>query len=248
MRRAPTRAEELERLYQNARGQKESIKSPEEKMDGHRKLTIDGFMDLLYAFFNKSNMLIDSSTITSPQDSNKFIFTEVYPDTFDKETPIHNVVTFEISKREPAYLNSKAVDGDGARRFMPRKLGSEMAISGHNVEYNEQYYDNEITFTVWSEKSSDARRIARFIENYMIRNYHTIRQHVGLMHYKGRGRTIMSSDYGPKRLFGIPMTYLIRTEEPGYCIKESILSAEVQAYLATISEMDAHTDFLQSLK
>ena len=69
---------------------------------------------------------------------------------------------------------------------------------------------------MFSEKAEDARKISSVLENFFTKYYHLLRMHVGHLVYEGRGQTIMTEAFGNKRVFGIPLLFRVRTDEPGF--------------------------------
>lgn len=100
-------------------------------------------------------------------------------------------------------------------------------MDGGLVDYYLSTYDNEVQFTIWSQKAEDAYRLSSMLENFFIKYYNIFRVYIGANHYVGRKATIVSSDYGSKRLFGVPIVYLFRTEEPSFIRQSEIVSIDV---------------------
>lgn len=214
----------VEALLNNATATRREIIPIDDFVKVNKKLTLDSFITLLYSIFSNKDMLAKpeySDTINR----NKFIFTSMVPD-YPNETIINNVVTYETVCRQPASFDSKLVDGK-TTQYRPRYLyeiedvhTNQMTIAYVNT------YENEVKFIVWSEKMEDATRIAATIENFFVKYYQPLRAHLATYFYKGRSQTIVSSDYGKKRLFGIPLTYVFRTEEMGYLRQDEIINID----------------------
>ena len=215
----------VDHLLKASRDQNRNIKTVEEFIKEGQRLTIDNFFKLLYSMFDKHGMLLNDVEASAPlSNKNKFFFSEAYPDS-DKVVT-NNVVTFQLTSRTPAVLESKIINSS-TNQYRPRYVCEveDSAKDDIYVIYSNDY-DNEVTFTCWSEKASDARRMATFLENFFTKYYLQLRTHLGPFHYKGRSTPIVSSDYGDKRLFGIPMKYSIRTEEIGALRQSEIVKID----------------------
>ena len=227
----------LSELLKTARNGRIRLESMDEAIAATKKLTVDNFFKLLYSLFNNSNMLMDPSEYGDVVNRNKFAFTEIYPD-YPNGTFPNLVLTYEIFKRGPA-VNSTKVIGESITQVRPTYMFevNDITTNDLTVVYS-QKYETEIKFTCWSEKSSDANRLASTIENFFIKNYHVLRKYIDTYQYKGRGQVILSSDYGNKRLFGVPLVYCIRTDEIGYIRQSEITSIDVDCEIVTSSELE----------
>ena len=216
----------LDRLHKMSVDNSFTVTSPDEVLKNYRKLTIDKFIVFLYSLLRNNEMILeDPQKGIGPKDRNKFSFTEIYPD-YGDITNTHNNVTFEIWSRAPATLKATAVSANSTKWNKPRILFEKKMSDGDTYEFKEFIYENILKFTVWSEKADDARRLATSLENFFADNYHLLRMHVGGLYYEGRSQTILSSDFGTKRLFGIPLVYKVITEEPGYTRRGNIVSID----------------------
>ena len=217
--------------------------TPDEFIKYHKKLTLDNFLFTLYSIFDALEM-ISKPEYGELANRNKFIYTGMVPD-YPNETIIDNVVTFEITGRAPAVFDTKAVPGK-TTQHKPRYLFEidDININQKIAIYN-MSYDNEVKFTVWSEKMEDAMRIASFLENFFVKYNKPLGKHVGQCFYRGRLQTIVSSDYGKKRLFGIPLVYFIRTDELCYFKEDEIISIDE---IVEVAHSSAALEELFSLK
>lgn len=220
----------LEDLYREARTTRLSTTSLEDYYKTHRKFTIDNFLEFLYSLFKNEGLLIDSQSSTGVDTADKFVFTEIYPDQPD-DTPVKNIVTYEVVKREHTSYSSSAIGTKETVRYRPIPLGLVEDADGRLAVVVENHYTNIIRLTVWSEKAADARRIASAIENFFTVNYYVIRMHVGHLLYEGRTQTLMSDDYGNRRLYGIPLLFNVRTEEPGFIKQDDIVSIDTYGHV-----------------
>lgn len=219
-------------LVDASSGSKRTLLSLDEHIRQAKKLNIDSFLSLLYSIFNKNKMLLEEPS-DKPIDRNKFFYTEINPD-YPHDTITNNVVTYEIHSRSPAVNDSRTIGK--VTSYRPRYLYEidDIKTNERAAVYSLEY-DNEIRFTCWSEKAEDARRIASMLENFFVKNYAPIKRYVGHFLYKGRSPTIMSSDFGNKRLFGIPLIYSLRTVELGYIKQSEIVSIDALVELASSS-------------
>lgn len=192
----------------------------------YRKLTIDNFLTLLYSLFKTEGLLLDDEDPLSPNSRDKFILTEINPNQPDR-TPTVNVVTYEIYQRKPVEYSSSVLKAGSTTQYKPIYIDLVKDADGRLAVVYEKHYQNLIKFVVWSEKAEDARRISSLIENFFVKNYSILRMHIGHLLYEGRGQTLMSDDYGDRRLYGVPMLFDIRTEEPGFIKKDDIVSVDI---------------------
>lgn len=208
----------------------------DELIKGKMKLSIDSFLSLLYSMFSDNNMIIDDKS-QDIQNRNKFFYTEAYPDTTN-DSYTNNVVTFSILQRKPITYDTKAIAGS-TKQLRPRYLCEVKDLFENELAlFYESSYENVVQFMCWSEKSEDVRLVASMIENFFIKNYWKLRNHIGTYEYLGRGQTIVSTDYGNKRLFGVPLVYNFRTEEPGFIRQSEIVSVDtsLQVIKSSIEE------------
>lgn len=215
----------LKELLQVARNTKIQTIELEQLHKEYRKLTIDNFLNLLYNLFELENMSIKDGEELGPNQRDRFFYTEVYPDTFDN-TYTNCVVTFEIAKREPTVFATDAIKAAPTKQHRPIYKGVVKDSNGKEAILYEKHYTNYIKFTVWSEKAEDARRVASLLENFFTKHYQNLRMYIGHMLYEGRGSTVVSNNHGSKRLFGVPLVYNIRTEEPGFIRHGDIVSID----------------------
>lgn len=220
----------LQELYKRARTTRIKTTPLRDFYKQYRKLTIDSFLELLYSLFKIEGLLIDSQNILDVDTVDKFIFTEIYPDQPDS-TSVKNVVTYEILKREPSEYESTAIKVGATTQYRPIYIDLVEDADGKPAVVLEKHYTNYIRFIVWSEKAADARRIASSIENFFTKNYHLLRMHIGHLLYEGRTQTLMSDDYGNRRLYGVPLIYNIRTEEPGFIKQDDIVSIDTYGHV-----------------
>lgn len=202
------------------------LASVQDIINSRKKLNIDRFLSLIYYVLKESNMLKDMPDVDVVNKS-RFYFTHMYPD-IPEGTETDNIITYEILKRSPATLESKAVSSKRFIQRSPTYMGTTKDhMDGGLVDYYLSTYDNEVQFTIWSQKAEDAYRLSSMLENFFIKYYNIFRVYIGANHYVGRKATIVSSDYGSKRLFGVPIVYLFRTEEPSFIRQSEIVSIDV---------------------
>lgn len=218
----------LSQLLKNSREGRRLLLTPDEYLETLSTIDIDSFLDLIYSLFQENNYLSHdgSKDIT---DKNKITLSEIAPDYTDStNTKLH--VTYEIVERKPAAFqgSAKGVSSDKYTQYRPRYLCEfKSANTGELVIVYLSAYDNVVKFTAWSEQAEDARLLASFVESFFTRYYRNLRTYVSGLVYIGRERTITSSDSGNKRMFGIPMSFLVRTEEPGYMREAEIADINV---------------------
>lgn len=196
-------------------------------------LTIDNFMESLYPLFKSEGLLIENESEFGPYDSNKFYFTEIFPDQPD-DTPVQNVVTWEISRREPAIFDSKVVQG-GTKQYRPVLLGQVKTNQDRLAVVYEAMYDNLVSFTAWSTNARDARRLASTLENLFLRFNPHFKRAIRYMVYKGRSPTINTDHYKNRRLFGVTLSYLIGTAEPGFIKQDEIVA--IKTYSQVVNSL-----------
>ena len=223
----------LNKMLNAACNQKARISS---ESDYSKYITIDSFFELIYDLFKSNNLIIDEQQKLSDDTYNKFVFTEEYPDS----TNAHgNIVTFELSRREPASLGSGDEPFAGTKRYMPMFI--EEIIDTENNDclmYYSHMYDNEITLTCWSPQSKGARLTASLIENIMCTAYYFIRQKVPVFIMIGRQQPLFTTKYENKKLVGIPMTFFVRTNEVRIVKKETL--EHMPELLLDGFKLDAH--------
>lgn len=191
-----------------------------------KKLDIDSFLSLIYSIMDKLNM-IKTSNNSEISDKSKFLLTHSYPDNTNG-TIIDNVITYEVISRCPAKFDTKAISVSQTSQIKPRYLCDVKDMFENELcSIYISSYDNEVKFICWSEKAEDAHRLAMIIENFFIKYYPILKYYSGPYKYIGRQPMIVSSDYGPKKIFGIPMIYMFRTDEPNYVRQSEIISIDI---------------------
>ena len=197
----------------------------DEYVQNSRQLTIDRLISLIYSMFQKRGWIVDENN-PDVTDKGKFIFTAAYPDNIG-DVSLRNVVTYDINERKPARFESKAVNTPTFRPQRPTYLCEVKDVYENELAlFYMMRYENLVQFTCWSEKSEDARELAAMIENFFVAFYAKLRNHLHMYEYIGRRQTITSSDYGEKRLFGVPLLYNIFTDEVGFIRQSEIVSIE----------------------
>lgn len=211
----------------------EESMSLEEAFQKRAGLTIDNFMESLYPLFKSEGILIETESDFGPYDPNKFYFTEFFPDQPD-DTPVNNVVTWEIKRREPAVFDSKVIQGS-TTQFKPVLIGEVKTPQNKLAAVYEAMYDNTVQFTVWSTSSRDARKLASTLENLFLRLNPLFKKGVRFMVYKGRTSTINTDHYKNRRLFGVSLVYLIGTAEPGFIKQDEIVA--IKTYSQVVNSL-----------
>lgn len=203
----------------------------------YRRLTIDKFLDLLYSLFKMEGLLNDEQDTLGPNSNDKFFYTEIYPDLPEGKN-FSNTVTYEIYKRQPAEFDSKVIKEPGTTQYRPDYKCIVTDTDSRLAICYEKHYENYLKFTVFSEKAEDARKISSVLENFFTKYYHLLRMHVGHLVYEGRGQTIMTEAFGNKRVFGIPLLFRVRTDEPGFIKKDDIVSIDTYGHVVDSFFMD----------
>lgn len=189
---------------------------------------IDKFIEVLYSLLESNNYLLKDGDDPDPS---KFLFTEEYP---DMETEKKNVVTFEIFKRTPANLSANAEPFKGTTHYRPMYLGEEQdGKDGGVTVHLMSMYDNLIRFRCWSEKTSQARKLATLLESILTKYYWVLKQYVPVLVYEGRGNGRISNEYGDNRYQGIYADLFVRTNETHSLKEQEIVSFETQIQLST---------------
>jgi len=184
-------------------------------------IDIDEFLDILYSLFKSNGHICDNEECKQDK-SNKFIFTQEYPDfrVNDEKT-----ISVGIDKRTVANLSNNAQPFQGTSNYKPMYLGEEKdEHSGLINIYLQMSYDNMIEFVCWGPTVTSSRKLASLLEKLMIKYYWVMRKYVPVIIYIERGNTIVSSQYGDSRYIGVPLKYFIRTNER-FVVKESELKS-----------------------
>ena len=151
------------------------LASVQDIINSRKKLNIDRFLSLIYYVLKESNMLKDMPDVDVVNKS-KFYFTNMYPD-IPEGTETDNIITYEILKRSPATLESKAVSSKRFIQRSPTYMGTTKDhMDGGLVDYYLSTYDNEVQFTIWSQKAEDAYRLSSMLENFFIKYYNIFRE------------------------------------------------------------------------
>ncbi len=180
-------------------------------------IDIDKFLEVLYSLLDSNNYLKKED---DEKDSNKFIFTQEYPDFLVNEKQI---ITAEIEKRTLANLSSNADPFSGTSVYRPMYMGQEQDPIDGGINLNLQnMYDNGLRFTCWASSMMMTRRLASMFEAIMQKYYYVLRKYVPVFIYIGRGNTTITDKYGDSRYFGIPLDFFVRTNER-FILKENEL-------------------------
>ncbi len=207
----------INKITTEARAQKCRVA---EENDYKNNITIDSFFDVIYDLFKSNNLLVEDQQRLSDDTYNKFVFTEEYPNS----TNAHgNIVTFELTRREPASLGAGEEPFAGTKRFLPMFIGEDTDVENNDcLMYYSHMYDNQITLTCWSSHSKSARLTASLIENIMNTAYYFIRRKVPVFIMIGRQQPFFTTKYENKKLVGIPITFFVRTNEVRIVKKETL--------------------------
>lgn len=184
-------------------------------------IDINKFIKVLYVLLEKNNLLLNSDakdgfeagiSKEKAEHSNKFIFTQEYPD-FKAEN--RNIITYEIARREPSSLSAGEDPFGGTKHYRPmlRDFGKNKT-TGVIEAHLFAFYDNRIRFKSWSTKSQIAEKQAQLLENFLIKHYHFLRQFSPVILYEGRQKATEGNNlYGPLRYHEISLDYFVRTAE-----------------------------------
>ena len=187
---------------------------------------IDQFFEVLYSLLKSNNYILEDG---EESHSDKFIFTEQYPDI---ENDSQDIITYEIVKRTPANLASNAEPFKGTNQYRPRYIRSEKDNKdGGTVVYLSSSYDNRVRFRCWSTSSVKARRMATLLESIFQKYYHILRKYVPVMVLEGRGDGRSSNDYGSSRYISVPTDVFVRTDEIFTLKEQEIVCIEEQINL-----------------
>lgn len=175
-------------------------------------IDIDNFIKLIYSLLYSSDYIIaaDDYRRNDPV-TNKFIFTEEYPEEMMYK---QNIVTVDLDRRSPASLSAGAKPFSGTTAYRPMFLGQKDDPINGGVSLDLQFmYDNGLVITCWATKKKSARMLATLFESIMNKYYWVLRKHVPIVVYEGRGETILKDNLGDLRYFGIPLNFFVRTNE-----------------------------------
>lgn len=171
---------------------------------------INHLFDVLYSLIKSGGFLLNEGEVNPGDEIRKFLLTEEYPDI---PLPDVEVVSMELERRDPASLGANKKPYDGTKHYRPMLIKQDKDIDGV-VLHMANIYDNTVTITCWSGKTSRTRKLASLVESLMQKYYWAIRKEgFPTFIYQGRGKRIVSDDTGESRTFGIPLTFFVRTVE-----------------------------------
>lgn len=188
-------------------------------------IDIDSFLDVLYNLLESNNYIL---TDDDKDDPSKFLYTEENPDisvSSSQDGRIKDTVVFELVRREPASMSSKAEPFAGTKYYRPIMIGEENdGNEGGRIIHLANFYDNLIRFTCFSTKSKQARRIATQFESILHKYHFIIRKYAPVVIYVGRGNGKLANQFGTYQ--GIPLELFVRTCEHTMIREQEINSIE----------------------
>ena len=182
---------------------------------------INKFIKVLYTLFDINGLLLqyeDEETKDSTQNinqmhyPNKFLFTGQFQ---EDKTNGRDVITYDIIRRKPAALGAGKPYEGNTTHYRPMLRGTaHNKITGCHEMHMSTIMDQTIRFTCWSQKSSQAYYMARFLENFITKYYWFLRRFVPVVVFEGQNIDGRATDkYGNLRYIPVYLDFFIRTEE-----------------------------------
>lgn len=183
-----------------------------EELDANFGVSIYKFFDVLYDLFDSLGLL----TSEENKDKSKFRFIAAYPDeTYDDS----NMITYDIVRRVPLVINSKAIQG--STTLIKPKLETESYnfITGNSEELYSSAFTNTISLTVFSNKTRTLNNMTRILESLFFKYSSYLKKHVYSVVFIGMNSIQFTDRYDEKdRIFSREMQFSVITTE--YFIKE----------------------------
>ncbi len=217
---SPVFFELIEELKAQTKNLDQSYKTFDKDQE-HNFIDTSQFIKVLYTLFDINGLLINSERINGVDTKvninesylpNKFYFTEEFPDDVTKD---RDIITFETVRRRPASLGANEKPFEGTKQYRPMLRGvAQNKVHGHQELHMMIMMDNLLRFTCWSTKTSQAQKLARFLEQFIYKYNWFFRKYVPVIVYEGQNTDSRITDkYGPLRYYPVHLDYFIRTAE-----------------------------------
>lgn len=183
-----------------------------EELDANFGVSIYKFFEILYELFDSLGLLFPQN---KPDDS-KFRFIAAYPDeTYDD----HNIITYDIVRRVPLIINSKAIQGSTTIQKPKFEQEKYNFITGNTEELYSCAFTNTVSIRVFSNKTRTLNNMVRVLESLFFKYSSYLKQHVFEIIFIGTNSTEFTDRYDEKdRIFSKEMQISVVTLE--YFIKE----------------------------
>lgn len=183
-----------------------------EELNANFGVSVYKFFEVLYDLFDNLGILNKNNE----SDSSKFRFIHAYPDeTFDDS----NIITYDIVRRVPLIINSKAIQGSTS--IIKPKLEQESYnyITGNSEELYSCAFTNTISLSIFSNKARTLNDMARILESIVFKYSSFLKKHVFEINFIGMNSIKFTDRYDEKdRIFSRELQFSVVTLE--YFIKE----------------------------
>lgn len=183
-----------------------------EELDANFGVSIYKFFEVLYDLFNTLGLLTDSET----KDYSKFRFIAAYPDETYDDT---NIMTYDITRRVPLVVNSKAIQGN-TKLIKPKfEVETYNQITGNSEELYSCAFTNTISINIFSSKARTLDNMARVLETIFFKYSSYLKKHVREVVYIGMNSIQFTDRYDEKdRILSRELQFSVLTTE--YFVKE----------------------------
>ena len=141
-----------------------------EELENNFGVSIYKFFEVLHELFNTLGLLSTSSS-----DDSKFEFIAAYPDeTYES----NNIITYDIIRRVPLKVDSKAIQGSTTYR-KPRFVKENYNnITGNVEQLYTSAFNNTISLNIFSNKARTLNNMSRIVESVFYKYSGHLKKHV----------------------------------------------------------------------